>query len=148
MSHAKTPSPQKTFHCVFASLRDKNVISSRGKYTSCCAKATAGDSFKAPLFTVSWPTGELGGMGLEGAVKLGYRKEIAALDDPKARKALFDKMVAEMYQQGKALNVASAFEFDDAIDPMDSRRWILSALRSVPEPVPSPGKKRPCIDTW
>jgi acetyl-CoA carboxylase carboxyltransferase component len=112
------------------------------------AQAMAGGSFKAPFFTISWPTGEFGGMGLEGAVKLGYRKEIAALDDPKERKALFDKMVDQMYEQGKALNVATHFEFDDAIDPMESRHWIITALRSVPAPAPSTGKKRPCIDTW
>jgi acetyl/propionyl-CoA carboxylase alpha subunit/acetyl-CoA carboxylase carboxyltransferase component len=112
------------------------------------AQAMAGGSFKAPLFTVSWPTGEFGGMGLEGAVKLGYRKELAALEDPAARKALFDEMVARMYEHGKATSYATAFEIDDVIDPADSRRLILSALRAAPPPAPRSGKKRPCIDTW
>ncbi|MGE0825370.1 MAG: carboxyl transferase domain-containing protein [Candidatus Binatia bacterium] len=112
------------------------------------AQAMAGGSFKAPVFTVAWPTGEFGGMGLEGAVKLGYRKELTALEDPAERKALFDQMVAKAYAHGKGLNVASYFEIDDVIDPLDTRQWIMSGLRSVPPPVPSAGKKRPCIDTW
>ena len=112
------------------------------------AQAMAGGSFRAPFFTVAWPTGEFGGMGLEGAVKLGYRKELAAVEDPAARKALFDQMVARAYEHGKALNTASHFEIDDVIDPVESRPWITSALRSVLPPARSAGKKRPCVDTW
>jgi acetyl-CoA carboxylase carboxyltransferase component len=112
------------------------------------AQAMAGGSFKAGLFTVAWPTGEFGGMGLEGFVKLGYRGELAALEDPAERKKLFDEMVARMYEQGKALSTASHFEIDDVIDPMDSRKWILAALGSAPDPAPRRRKKRPCIDTW
>jgi acetyl-CoA carboxylase carboxyltransferase component len=112
------------------------------------AQAMAGGSFKAPLFTVAWPTGEFGGMGLEGAVKLGYRKELAAIDDPAARQKLFEEMVARMYEHGKAVSYATYFELDDVIDPADSRRWILTALRSVPPPGPRQGKKRPQVDTW
>ena len=112
------------------------------------AQAMAGGSFKAPYFTVSWPTGEFGGMGLEGAVKLGYRNELAAIEDPDERTALYDEMVERMYERGKAVNTASTFELDDVIDPKDSRKWIMSALRSAPVPVPREGKKRPCIDTW
>ena len=112
------------------------------------AQAMAGGGFKATIFTVAWPTGEFGGMGLEGAVKLGYRKELEALDDPAERKELFDKMVARMYAHGKAVNTASLFEIDDVIDPADSRKWIMGALRSAPAPAPRTGKKRPCIDTW
>ncbi|MFQ5698319.1 MAG: carboxyl transferase domain-containing protein [Myxococcota bacterium] len=112
------------------------------------AQAMAGGSFRAPWFCVSWPTGEFGGMGLEGAVKLGFRKELAAVEDPEQRKALFDEMVARMYERGKAVNTASHFEIDDVIDPMDSRRWILGALRSAPGPERRSGRKRPCVDTW
>ena len=112
------------------------------------AQAMAGGSFKAPIFTVAWPTGEFGGMGLEGAVKLGYRNELAAIDDPAERRALFEEMVARMYEHGKAVNTASHFEIDDVIDPLDSRQWIMSALRSSPPPLPRTGKKRPCVDTW
>jgi len=112
------------------------------------AQAMAGGSFKTPMFTVSWPTGEFGGMGLEGAAKLGYRKELEAVNDPAARKKLFEEMVARMYQQGKALNSASHFELDDVIDPVESRRWILTGLRSAPPPAPRTGKKRPHVDSW
>jgi len=65
-----------------------------------------------------------------------------------ARKALFDQMVAKAYEHGKALSIASHFEFDDVIDPAESRHWIIGALRSVPPPARSAGKKRPCVDTW
>jgi acetyl-CoA carboxylase carboxyltransferase component len=87
-------------------------------------------------------------MGLEGAVKLGYRSELAAKEDPAERTALYEEMVARMYEHGKAVSTATNFEIDDVIDPFDSRRWILSALRSAPQPAPRTGKKRPCIDTW
>ena len=93
---------------------------------------------------LSWPTGEFGGMGLEGAVKLGYRSELAAIHDPAERKALFDRMVAKLYERGKAVNTATEFEFDDVIDPAESRKWITAGLRSAP-PM---GKKRPCVDAW
>ena len=112
------------------------------------AQAMAAGSFHAPFFAVSWPTGEFGGMGLEGAVKLGYRKELAALEDPAERMALYEEMVAAMYEQGKALNTATVFEIDDVIDPADTRRWIVEGLRACPPPEPRTGKKRPCIDTW
>jgi acetyl-CoA carboxylase carboxyltransferase component len=112
------------------------------------AQAMAGGSFKAPLFTVAWPTGELGGMGLEGAVRLGYRKELEAVADPDEREQLFQEMVARMYEHGKAINAASYFEIDDVIDPADSRRWITTALAAAPAPRPRAGKRRPNIDTW
>ena len=112
------------------------------------AQAMAAGSFHAPFFAVSWPTGEFGGMGLEGAVKLGYRKELAAIDDPAERMARYEEMVADMYDQGKALNTATVFEIDDVIDPADTRRWIVEGLRACPPPEPRTAKKRPCIDTW
>ena len=112
------------------------------------AQSMAGGSFKAPLFTVAWPTGEFGGMGLEGAVKLGYRKELEAVVDPSEREALFQDMVERMYQHGKALNTATYFEIDDVIDPADSRRWIATTMLAAPTPAARTGKKRPCIDTW
>jgi acetyl-CoA carboxylase carboxyltransferase component len=88
----------------------------------------AGGSFKAPAFTASWPTGEFGGMGLEGAVKLAFRKELAAIEDTEARDAMFQQMVAQLYERGKAVSMAEHFEIDAVIDPADSRRWILSAI--------------------
>ena len=112
------------------------------------AQAMAGGSFNAPLFCVSWPTGEFGGMGLEGAVKLGFRKELEAITDPEERLATYEKMVARMYEKGKAINTASHFEIDDVIDPADTRKWIIAGLNSLP-PVPArTGKKRRNIDTW
>ncbi|MFX1760146.1 carboxyl transferase domain-containing protein [Rhodococcus sp. As11] len=88
------------------------------------AMAMAGGSFHAPEFTVAWPTGEIGGMGLEGAVRLGFRKELDAAETPREREELFDRLVALAYQQGKALQAATSFELDDVIDPADSRTWI------------------------
>jgi acetyl/propionyl-CoA carboxylase alpha subunit/acetyl-CoA carboxylase carboxyltransferase component len=112
------------------------------------AQAMAGGSHKAPLLTVSWPTGEFGGMGLEGAVKLGFRKELAAIADPAERMQLFEQMVARAYERGKALNTASHFEIDAVIDPAESRRWVLSAIAAAPPPAPRTHKKRPNVDTW
>jgi acetyl-CoA carboxylase carboxyltransferase component len=108
----------------------------------------AGGSFKAPLFCLAWPTGEFGGMGLEGAVRLGYRKELEAIDDPDERERAFQEMVDRMYAHGKAVNAASHFEIDDVIDPADSRRWISAAFGACPPPDRRRGKKRPNVDTW
>ena len=107
----------------------------------------AAGGFKAPLFCVAWPTGEIGGMGLEGFVRLGYRDELAAIDDPEERERVFAAKVAALYEHGKAVSAATAFEIDDVIDPADSRRWITGVLTSSPPPVRS-GKKRPFVDTW
>jgi acetyl-CoA carboxylase carboxyltransferase component len=112
------------------------------------AQGMTGGSFHAPFFIVSWPTGEFGGMGLEGAVRLAYRRELEALDDPAERDALYQKLVAQLYQAGKAINMAAFLEIDDVIDPAETRRWILRGLRSVPEPAQPTGKRRPFIDTW
>ena len=112
------------------------------------AQGMAGGGFHAPFFAVAWPTGEFGGMGLEGAVKLGYRNELAAIEDPVERKAAFDKRVAGMYEQGKALSAAALFELDDVIDPADTRRWLLAGLRSLPPKAPRTGKRRAWVDTW
>ena len=112
------------------------------------AQAMAGGGFKSTLFTVTWPTGEFGGMGLEGAVKLGYRKELQAIEDPAERAAAYEKMVADMYKRGKAVNMASHFELDDVIDPAETRHWIVRGLKSVPAKPKREGKKRPNVDTW
>ena len=109
------------------------------------AQAMAGGSFKAPLFCVAWPTGEFGGMNLEGAVRLGFRKELEAVTDEVERDALFAEMVDRAYEHGRALNVASHFEIDDVIDPADTRRWITGVLLAVPPPPPG---GRPNLDTW
>jgi acetyl-CoA carboxylase carboxyltransferase component len=111
------------------------------------AQAMAGGSFRQPIFTVAWPTGELGGMGLEGAVRLGFRRELEAITDDADREAAFAAMVARAYEHGKALNVATHFEIDDVIDPADTRERFLHALRSAP-PVRREGNRRPFVDTW
>ncbi len=112
------------------------------------AQAMAGGSFRAPLFLVAWPSGELGGMGLEGAVRLGFRRELEAVEDPDEREALFASMVDLAYEHGRALHVATAYEIDDVIDPAESRQRIVEALRASPPPPARAGKKRNCIDTW
>jgi acetyl-CoA carboxylase carboxyltransferase component len=112
------------------------------------AQAMAGGSFRSPALTVAWPTGEIGGMGLEGAVQLGFRKELDAEADPVARQELYERLVASAYRNGKALNAATHFEIDDVIDPAETRARIVATLRAAP-PVPTrTGKKRPCVDTW
>ena len=88
------------------------------------AQAMAAGSFRAPRFVIAWPTGEIGGMGLEGAVRLGFAKELAAIEDPAARQTAFDNLVAAAYESGKALTAATVGELDDVIDPADTRRWI------------------------
>jgi acetyl-CoA carboxylase carboxyltransferase component len=112
------------------------------------AQAMMGGSTKAPLACVAWPTGEFGGMGLEGAVRLGFRKELAAVEDPDEREELFRQMVDRMYEHGKAISAASYFEIDDVIDPAETRRWITAVLDSAPPPPARTGKKRPNVDTW
>ena len=109
------------------------------------AQAMAGGSFRAGLFTLSWPTGEFGGMGLEGAVKLGFRRELEAIDDPVEREAAFDQMVAAAYRHGEALNMAAHLELDDVIDPAETRARVLDAFRSA---TGFERRGRPFVDTW
>ena len=83
-----------------------------------------------------------------GQVKLGFRNELAAIEDADERKEMFETMVARMYKHGKAVNMASHFEIDDVIDPAESRRWISRALESLPPEPGAAGRRRPCVDTW
>jgi acetyl-CoA carboxylase carboxyltransferase component len=112
------------------------------------AQAMAGGSFKEPFFAVAWPTGEFGGMGLEGQIKLGFRNELAAIDDPKRRLDRFNELVARAYERGKALSYGVSFGVDDVIDPAATRTWLLNGLQSVPPPLPRRDKKRRNVDTW
>jgi acetyl-CoA carboxylase carboxyltransferase component len=107
------------------------------------AQAMAAGSFKAPLFTVAWPTAEFGGMGLEGAVRLGMRRELEAIEDPAEREHAYNTAVAVAYENGKGLNMAAYFEIDDVIDPADSGRWIATLFDT-----PSSGTRRPYVDAW
>jgi acetyl-CoA carboxylase carboxyltransferase component len=112
------------------------------------AQSMIGGGFHASFFTVAWPTGEFGGMGLEGYVRLGFRKEMEAIADPVERENYYKAKVAELYANGKAVSIASVLEIDEVIDPADTRRWIMAGLRSVPKPEPRTHRKRPCIDAW
>ncbi len=94
---------------------------------------TAG-GFHAPVFTVAWPTGEFGAMGLEGAVRLGFRKELEAVPEGSEREALYQRLVAQQYEAGGALNMAATLEIDAVIDPAETRRWLLRGLQAAGSP--------------
>ncbi len=111
------------------------------------AQAMTAGSFHEPVFNVAWPSAEFGAMGLEGAVKLGYRKELAAIEDPAERQAFFEAAVARAYADGKALNMAAFLEIDAVIDPAETRDRIIRALDSIPARRDH-GERRPFIDTW
>jgi acetyl-CoA carboxylase carboxyltransferase component len=113
------------------------------------AQAMAAGGFKAPLFCVGWPTSEFGGMGLEGAVRLGMRRELEAIDDPEARERAFEAAVAAAYEHGQGINMAAYGEIDDVIDPADSRRWIAMLFDEGSGAWWRRGaKKRPNVDAW
>jgi acetyl-CoA carboxylase carboxyltransferase component len=113
------------------------------------AQAMAGGGFKAPQFTVAWPTSEFGAMGLEGAVQLGMRRELEAIADPEERERVYQATVEAAYERGRGISMASYGEIDDVIDPTDSRRWIATLFdEGSGEWWQRPGKKRPNIDAW
>lgn len=108
------------------------------------AQAMAAGGFHRPAATLAWPTGEVGGMGLEGAVRLGFRRELEAVADPAERAELEAHLLAQMYERGRAVNAAAVVELDDVIDPVDTRQWITTALGEVDHTdVP-----RGYVDTW
>ena len=111
------------------------------------AQAMAGGSFRAPLMTVAWPTGEFGGMGLEGAVKLAYRKELEAIEDAEARRERFDAMVSDAYERGTALNTATYFEVDDVVDPATTRSLVAGVILR-PEVGGPEAPRRRFVDAW
>ncbi|WP_191562925.1 carboxyl transferase domain-containing protein [Janibacter melonis] len=108
------------------------------------AQAMAAGGFHRPAATIAWPTGEIGGMGLEGAVRLGYRRELEAIADPDERAAREQALLDDLYERGRAVAAASVVELDDVVDPADTRRWVLTALASAPVP-DVPGRY---VDTW
>jgi acetyl-CoA carboxylase carboxyltransferase component len=113
------------------------------------AQAMAGGGFKVPLFTVAWPTSEFGAMGLEGAVRLGMRRELDAIADLDERERVFQATVAAAYERGRGVNMAAYGEIDDVIDPADSRRWIATLFDdSSSEWWRGEGKRRPYVDAW
>ena len=109
------------------------------------AQAMTAGGFDAPVFNVSWPTGEFGGMGLEGAVRLGYRKELEAVPEGPERDALYQKLVAEQYARGAAISMAQTLEIDAVIDPADTRAWLARGLASASA---APGTVHPFVDAW
>jgi acetyl-CoA carboxylase carboxyltransferase component len=109
------------------------------------AMGMAAGGFHAPFFTLSWPTGEFGGMGLEGAVRLGFRKELEAVAEGPERDALFNKLVAQQYHHGEAMNMATTLEIDAVIDPAETRAWLARGLSAA---APVRGGHSSYIDTW
>ncbi|MFO1082987.1 MAG: carboxyl transferase domain-containing protein [Reyranellaceae bacterium] len=110
--------------------------------------AMAGGNYRAPYFYVSWPTGEFAPMGIEGQVKLGFRAELAAIEDPAERLKFFEAKVAKAYENGKALHRSTNFMIDDVIDPAETRTWVTNMLAAIRPAPPRAGKKRPNIDAW
>jgi len=108
------------------------------------AMAMTGGGFHAPVFTIAWPSGEFGAMGLEGAVRLGYRKELEAVPEGAQRDALYQRHVDEHYAKGKAVNMAATLEIDAVIDPAETRAWLARGLASARV---APATSHP-IDTW
>ena len=108
------------------------------------AMAMTAGGFHAPVFTVAWPSGEFGAMGLEGAVRLGYRKELEAVPEGAQRDALYQRHVDEHYAKGKAINMAATLEIDAVIDPAETRRWLARGLASARI---APSTSHP-VDTW
>ncbi|NMM09586.1 MAG: carbamoyl-phosphate synthase large subunit [Polaromonas sp.] len=112
------------------------------------AMAMTAGGFHSPLFTVAWPTGEFGAMGLEGAVKLGYRKELAAASEGAQREALYQQLVAKQYSNGSAINMATTLEIDAVIDPAQTRNWLVRGLQSAQQFAPAAANTSRFIDTW
>ena len=110
------------------------------------AMAMAGGGFRRPNLMVSWPTGEFGPMGLEGAVRLGFKKELEAIPDGPDRQALFDKLVAQSYERGHAMSAAAANEIDAVIDPAQTREWIAQGIASAAAHAKRP--RRSFVDAW
>ena len=109
------------------------------------AMAMTAGGFHSPLFTVAWPSGEFGAMGLEGAVRLGYRKELEALPEGAQREALYEQLVAQQYERGSAINMAAMLEIDAVIDPAQTRDWLIRGLQTQRELPPAQGL---AIDAW
>ena len=107
-----------------------------------------GASALVGFFTVAWPTAEFAGMNIEGSVKLGYRKELAAIEDAEERRLEFERRVAGADEGAKAVNAGTGGGLDDVIDPSDTREWIASSLKRLPPASPRTEKKYPYIDTW
>jgi len=111
------------------------------------AMAMAKGGFHESFFTAAWPTGEFGAMGLEGAIKAGFKKELAAIADPQEREKFYELLLAQLRERGKAVNIASYLEIDSVIDPADTRKWIMQGIKSVPARRPQEAGHS-FIDPW
>jgi acetyl-CoA carboxylase carboxyltransferase component len=109
------------------------------------AQAMAGGSLHHPFFSIAWPTAELGPMGLEGAVELGFKKELMAAEDGPERRALYERLVAGLYEKGKAVSVASVFEIDAVIDPKDTRSWLVRGMKMAGS---KQRERKSYVDVW
>ncbi|MDP6604721.1 MAG: carboxyl transferase domain-containing protein [Dehalococcoidia bacterium] len=123
-----------------------SVILRKGYALGSLAQLTG--STRAPVFTVAWPTSEHGGMNQEASVQLAYREQLAQIEDIEERATEYERLLAGAYERGGALNVASAFEIDNVIDPAETRSWIAQGLKAVPSPEPLRRGRRPFLDTW
>jgi acetyl-CoA carboxylase carboxyltransferase component len=108
------------------------------------AMAMAAGSFRVPMFTIAWPSGEFGPMGLEGAVRLGYRRELEAVEG-EARTKLYEELVAAQYAKGRGTNMAAFLEIDAVIDPAETRAWLLRGLASAPTTL---APRKPFVDAF
>ena len=111
------------------------------------AQAMAGGGFHEPLLTVGWPTAELGAMGLEGAVRLGLKRELDAIADPDERERRVREVTEHAHEHAKALNAATIFELDDVIDPAETRRLVAATFAAAATPEQREADRRP-VDTW
>jgi len=109
------------------------------------AQAMTAGGFNAPVFTIAWPTGEFGAMGLESAVRLGFRKELEAAPQGAEREALFQELLARQYADGEAMSMAQSLEIDAVIDPADTRAWLVRGLASCAAALDAP---RSFVDAW
>jgi len=121
------------------------VVLRRGYGLGVMAMAKGG--FHESFFTAAWPTGEFGGMGLEGAVKAGFKKELAAIEDPQKREEFYEFLVAQLYERGKAINMAAHLEIDAVIDPAETRQWIMRGLQSAAGRPPAEASHS-FVDPW
>jgi acetyl/propionyl-CoA carboxylase alpha subunit/acetyl-CoA carboxylase carboxyltransferase component len=112
------------------------------------AQAMLGAGALVGFFSVAWPTAEFAGMNIEGAVKLGYRRELMAIEDPEQRLAEFQRRTAIAYENARAVNAVMGGGIDDVIDPADTRSWIANSLKRLPPTPPRTAKKYPYVDPW
>lgn len=100
-----------------------------------------------PALLVAWPTAEFGGMGLEGAARIIWKKDFEAIADAAERADAIREKTAWLMEQNTALEVGGRFEYDDVIDPADTREILTRTLRALPAPPPRAGRKR-TVDAW